>query len=459
MIDIIYPLVVVVLLFALTVFVHELGHYLVARWCGLKIEVFSIGFGQAIWKTERNGIVYKIGWLPFGGYVALPQMDPSGQISESRDEEGARLPDVAPWRRILVALAGATGNVLLAVFLAYMIFWFGKPAAPHEQSGVVGYVQPESEAYAQGLRPGDVIQTVNGEPVRNWNDIMMIVALVAESVTLEANGKIIDLTTVDTDYGMRELPGVSMVMYCHVARVLPGSSAEAAGVRNGDRIVAFAGTPVYSPPHLIDLVSRHPEEPASLVILRDGDQIELEVTPAYDPEEDRALIGVGFSWMAVDYDIKVHPRPSEQIRDIASMIFRFLAALVTPATTGRAAEAVGGPVFILSALWEMGRNSFMLAIWFTCLLNINLAVLNLLPIPVLDGGHILFALWEMVTRRKVNPRVTAVLAYIFVILLISLMIFLSFRDVHRMGLFPGRNVEEIAPVEEEEGNEIPTDGS
>ncbi len=454
MIDIIYPLIVVLLLFGITIFVHELGHYLVARCCGMKIEVFSIGFGRAIWQTERAGIIYKVGWLPFGGYVALPQMDPSSRISTEEDPEHAKLPGIAPWRKIVVAIAGAAGNVLLAVILAYFIFWFGKPAAPHEQSTAVGYVEEDSEAYAQGLRIGDEIKSVNDDPVRSWNDIMIIIAL-TDKVVLEANGKNIELPSEGTDFGMRELPGVSWIMYCHVAQVLPDSAAEKAGIRAGDRLLEFRGEKLYSPRHLTSLIRQYPDEPSSILVLRDDREIEIDITPQYIPEEDRAMIGVGFSWMAVDYDVKVHPRPSEQIHEIASMIFRFLGALVTPATAGKAAEAVGGPVFILSALWEMVRNSFMLALWFTCLLNINLAVLNLLPIPVLDGGHIMFSLWEMITRRRVNPRVMAFLMYVFVAILILLMVFLSYRDVLRMGFIPGRESEE-QPVSEEEKDNGPS---
>ena len=113
-----YTIVVILLLFGATIFVHELGHFLVARRCGMRVEVFSIGFGPAIWKTKRNGIVYKIGIIPFGGYVALPQMDPSGVKPRDDGEEKRDLPRIAPWKKILVALAGVTGNMIFAVFLA-----------------------------------------------------------------------------------------------------------------------------------------------------------------------------------------------------------------------------------------------------------------------------------------------------------------------------------------------------
>ena len=149
--DTLWILPILVLLFGVTIFIHELGHYLTARWLGLVVEVFSIGFGPSVWEKKVKGIRYKIGCIPFGGYVALPQLDPSGMShiqGGEGEEEGTPLPKEAPWRKMIVSVAGAVGNMLLAVLIAWLVFWIGIPAGPSERSSVVGFVAPDSVAYA-----------------------------------------------------------------------------------------------------------------------------------------------------------------------------------------------------------------------------------------------------------------------------------------------------------------------
>ena len=440
-----YTILVVLLLFGLTIFIHELGHFLVARWFGMKIDAFAIGFGPSIWSKKKDGVLYKIGIIPFGGYVALPQMDPNPEEQRAADEneneeEREPVPDIEPWKKIPVAVAGAVGNIILAFLIAWIIFWVGKPSAPHERDTRVGYVEQGSAAYEQGLRPGHFITEVNGEPVSNWQDIN-VSATLSRSVTLLAetpDGPLvidIPIETEDTELGVRLIPGVMWVSYADVSQVVPGSSAEQAGVKVGDRLIELDGETIWSQPQLVELVDELRGQTVPLIVKRDGERVELQVTPAYDPDQDRALIGIGFNPWAVDYDELIHPRPTALVAEFSTLIFRVLGALVTPETSGMAASALAGPVFILKSLWDMVQSSFVMALWFTCLLNVNLAVLNLLPIPVLDGGHIVFSLWEVVTRRRINTRFKVALMTACWFLLIAAMLFLSFRDFTRLGVF------------------------
>jgi len=443
----VWVLAVLVVLFGVTIFVHELGHYLAARLCGLVVEVFSIGFGPAIWKRRHKGVVYQIGCIPVGGFVALPQLDPTGMSTIQGDgkpaagktEAAPALPRVAWWRKVVVSLAGATGNFLLAVLLVWVVYWVGIPDGPSERSAVAGYVDPDSKAYAAGLRIGDEVASVNGVRVAKWSEVRMEAAL-HNVVMLQVRGASGERTiTVATERGMlgeQGLRGVDGRNLCAVLSVAPGMSAEKAGVRSGDTVVEFAGREVFSIGHLIALVEQQKDQTVSMKIKRvvDGKPalVSMSVTPAYDAASKQVRIGIRFNPQAVDFDIVSHPRPGAKLREYATAIFRVLQALGTPKQAGAASQALGGPVAIVASYWFIVKTSLMLAIAFTAFLNVNLAILNLLPIPVLDGGHIAFALWEAAAGRPAHPKVVNALVNVFAAVLIVLLVLLSGRDMDRM---------------------------
>lgn len=429
----------IILLFSLTIFVHELGHYLAARACGMVVETFSIGFGPALWQKRVKGVLYKIGSLPFGGYVALPQLDPTGESLGGNPEAPERaIPPAAPWKKIVVAAAGAVGNLLLAVALAWVIFWVGKPSAPHERRCVVGFVEETSEAWTAGLRIGDEILRVDGESIGNWQDLLMILALSSGEATdlavrtaSDGPERTMRVPTVKAGFGLRFPIGVDVENLCRVGGVMAGGSAEAAGLIAGDLIVELGGEKVYSRQHLSAIVTRERDRDLAIRIKRGTELLDLTVRPTYDPKENRALIGILFSQIDVDFDTITHPRPLAQIREHATGILRFLRALVTPKEAKAAAGAVGGPVSILYTYWQLMESSFLMAIWFTVFLNVNLGILNLLPIPVLDGGHIVFSAFEGVFRRPA-PKWLVLWSYrVFATLLIGVFILLTFRDSKR----------------------------
>jgi regulator of sigma E protease len=429
-----YAVVMVALLFGLTVFVHEFGHFLAARWCGLVVDTFSLGFGPALWKRRYRGVTYKIGVFPVGGYVALPQLDPSGtqlvQGSGAAREE-RHLPPVTPARKILVSLAGGVGNLLLAFALAWVVYRVGKPATPAERSATVGFVHPESLAHARGLRIGDEILSVNGEPVRNWTEFLMACVRYPEVTLAVRSGTERRTLTIPTEkgfFGEQTVRGVDGRSLCMVLSVEPGQSAAQAGLKAGDVIVEFDGAEVISRAQLVDLVARGEGQTHPLKVRRDGEILEREVVPRYDPAADQVRIGIQFNVMDMEFDHIVHPAPTEQIRSHAMAIFRMLAALTHPSQAKAASKAAGGPLAILINLWLLVRISLILAVFFTGLLNVNLAIVNLLPIPVLDGGHILFALWELVFRRPVNATVAGVITNAFAFAIILLFVLLTGRD-------------------------------
>ena len=446
----IYVTVIVLLLFGVSIFAHELGHFLAARAFGMVVEVFSLGFGPSIWKKKYRGTLYKIGIFPIGGYVALPQMDPTDALPAAKPKQTdvtagtsaneattpppKPLPPVAPWKKIIVAAAGAAGNMVLAAIIAWIVYWGGKPSTPGERCAVIGFVNTNSAAYTSGLRIGDEILAVNDVPVATWNDVIQENArfeTVRFAVRTPQGTNMMTVPTEKNALGFRMVDGLREITLCKVMTVEAKYSAAQAGVHPKDLIVKFNNVTVLSVDHLISLVSARPDMPTPLTVERGGKFLILTVSPQLDPALGRARIGIRFDPMAVDYDQVVHIPPSVQLKGHATMILRVVRALVSKEAR-HTAEGLGGPPMILYMIQDAVRKGIMIALWFMCFLNVNLAIINLLPIPVLDGGHIMFSLWELVTRRPVHPKLIAWLYQVFFFLFIAAIILLSLRDFHRL---------------------------
>ncbi len=431
-----YTVFLAIFLFGVTVFVHEFGHFIVARKCGLVVQTFSIGFGKAIWQWKKDGIVYKIGWIPFGGYVSLPQLDPEGMDKLQGAEEGESFPDVSPWKKIAVAFAGPIGNILLAIVLALVIWLIPGNDAGAQVRSLIGTIETNSTAYASGLREGDEILSVNGTTVNNWYEFSVETLLQSSdsvALTVRSSGveKELNVPVTDVGGGARIVEGIFPAIPCVFGSVRNESPAESAGILAGDEALAFSNLPILDWDHFTDLVqAMEPGETAALTVERDGEQLELSITPEYSEEYERMMIGVqlgggsGMPWM-------LYKNPIDQLKNDALAIVRVLQALTSFEEAPQAAKGLGGPIAILEMLMLSISMGFVNTLGFIRFININLAILNLLPIPVLDGGHIVFSLWHGITRRKVNAKIQAILVNVCAILLIGAMLLITFNDVDR----------------------------
>ena len=469
--DILYAAIAVILLFGATIVVHEFGHFLAAYWLGMVINVFSIGVGPAIWKRKIKGVLYKIGLVPFAGYVVLPQMEPQGvaeaaKSDDSLESESANkvksrqgaLPPVAAWKKIIVAISGALGNIALAILLAWIVYWVGKPSTPAEHSSVIGFVATNSIAYEKGLRAGNEIIAVNSRHVDNWNEILQENARHDEVIlTIKQDGNLhtISVPTAKNVFGIRVVEGLTEVSLCRVRAVEAGSTAHQAGIQNGDIIKAFDEIPIVSIEQLINLVRYRENIKVPIDVERNSELLSLLVTPQLDPKLKRARIGIQFDPMAIDYDYVVHIPPSVQLRKHATAILRAVRSLMTPKEARSTAQGIGGPLMILYMTLIMVRRGLIIALWFTCFLNVNLAILNLLPIPILDGGHVVFSLWELITRHPAHPKFVLWISQIFAALLIILFVMLTGRDILR--LFFIQRLNEHVTGEEKTTNSVSSD--
>ncbi len=436
---ILYVAVVVLLLFGAAIFVHEFGHYWVARKRGLKVEEFAIGFGPKIFGWTKDGIEYSWRWIPAGGFVKLPQMITSEALEG--DQKGEPLPPVSPWSKILVAFAGPFMNVVFAFAIATFLWVVGLPMPVNPP--IVGYVEKDSAEAKLGIRPGDVFVSVNGESVATWQDVAMNAALSTTSVipvVIERDGQKSEfklMATVDDEDAIKlksfNLDVQSPVL---VGRVESGGAADTAGLKPMDRVLSFVGVTVFSQRHLADLINANTDKASELVVERAGEQMKLSVTPKFDKEFKRARIGIAFAPPPVKYQVqRPGPTPWAQFADVWNKTVKTIKALANSKQTGVGAKDLSGPVGILAMLSAFVKTDFRLALSFLVLLNLNLAVLNLLPVPVLDGGHIVMSIIEKLRGRQLNVKFQEYTTTAFAVLLISFMLYVTFFDIKRVPLF------------------------
>ena len=450
--------IIVGLLFGLTVFVHELGHFLGARLCGLRVEAFSIGLGKAIWKRTSGGTVYKIGLIPFGGYVLLPQLDPSGmQVIQGASEEKTPLPPAAWWRRIIVSLAGPLGNLILAVIFAIIIWLLPlSPGSPKELSfdgAVVGYVVPDSATASAGVQTGDRILAVNGKKVNTWSELMVEShitskdGIVSLSVSNHISGAVQELNVpvYKNDLGYYYVDNILEAHLCAIEFIEEGTPAALSGLKPGDVVLAVNDSPIMSTFHFIEKISGSGGMPVTIKYYRMGNINTITITPEKRESsegESRFMIGAGLNKAFMSSSpLARYRNPVDQIRGDFESIGRILKGLVKRNEAGRVAKALGGPILIFKSMWQATLSGLIGLFAFVRFLGINLAVLNLLPFPVLDGGHIVFALWRGVFKREMHPKIVSGLVNIFAVLLIGLLIFISYRDVRVLAYSPKNKTE------------------
>jgi len=424
----------VVLLFGAAIFVHEFGHFWVARRRGLKVEEFAIGFGPKIYAWKRDGIQYSVRWIPAGGFVKLPQMVTSSAIEgESSKEE---LPAISPFSKILVALAGPLMNALFAVVIASLIYCVGLPVLVNPSK--IGYVEPNSAEARLGIQEGDKIVAVDGKPVKSWEEVYQATILALTNVipvAIEHEGKtnIYPLradTTNALDLKMLNLNPSDLVV---VKELLSGKPAEKAGLQAGDQIIEFAGIVISSQPQFTNLVQKYPDQPTTIVVMRGTNRLTLNVTPALNPSTKVSQIGVALG-MGKDVYVLEHPTPWAQITEVLNQLTSTISALVHSHTSGVKASDLAGPVGIITFLAVKVNTDYRLALGFLVMLNVNLAIINMLPMPVLDGGHILIAVLERIRRKPLDVRLVEYVTTVFAVLLISFMLYVTFFDLKRFPL-------------------------
>src|SRR5881227_2325638 len=440
----IFVLLEVLILFNLLIVVHELGHFLAARWRGLYIEKFGVWFGKPLWKKTINGVQYSLGSLPFGGFVALPQLAPMDIIEGKADLDRAKLPKISALDKIIVAVAGPVFSLLLALFFAGIVWAVGHPVSEGDSTTVIGYVMPDSPAQKAGLEPGDKILSVDGKPVKRFmgmNDSISWDVVRSEgdkvAVKFQREGKIqtvwVEPYRAETR-GWRRKSVRQLLIYPAetpiIDKVEPKSPAAVAELRPGDIIRGFNQTPIYNPVALLEYISKHPNDKLVLHVERNGSKLDIPVKPTLLPTAGEMKPRIGIQWDTTGIVSIQHPNPIEQVYNSVTSTLKTIGAVASPKSDVKL-QHLSGPVGIgrIYYLLFQSERGWQLALWFSVILNVNLAILNLLPIPVLDGGHIVLALIESIRRKPVNMRVLEVVQTSCAVVIIGYMLYITFFDV------------------------------
>ncbi len=440
----------VVLVFNLIIGVHELGHFLAARWRGLKVERFAIWFGKPIWKKKIGGVEYVLGSIPFGGYVALPQMATMEVIEGKTDDHAEQLPPVTPLDKIIVAFAGPLFSFSLAVLFAVAVWQVGKPANDSDNSTIIGWVDPTGPAWQAGLRAGDTILEVDGHAVRHFSPVSSMTDSVTWRIVTSTgtnipikyarNGKESTVLVVPIHQATKwyERKSLRRIMITAADKALIGgclsnSPSALAGLKEGDEVVSLNGEKIYSFGAVISAetaMSNTIVKPLTLGIMRGTNRFDCDLLAVKPKQPTNAPPMLGISWLIDTNVVLEHPSPADQIRLSAGQIFNTFGALFAK-NSDVSVQQLGGAVMIIRVYSNLfdDDDGWRRVLWFSVILNINLALLNLLPLPMLDGGHILLSLIEVIRRR---PSSAAILNYVqngFAILLIGFMIYIAFFDI------------------------------
>ena len=415
------------------VFVHELGHFLAARRIGVRVLTFSLGFGPKVAKFRRGDTEYCISAIPLGGYVKMAGENPDDQRTGADDEFMSK----SKWERFQVLIMGPVMNIALAIVVMTLVLYQGaEMPAYEEEPPVVGTIVEGSAAEGAGIQVGDRIVSVEGRATETWSDLFVEVMPRADRVISVVVGmpdggqRAINLTPdSQTEFEMGDL-GVGPIMEPQIRSVAAGEPAELAGLQIDDVIVAAAGDPVTSD-ELIERINASPGRPLELTIRRGDVLRQVEVTPAL--VGDIGLIGVSISPFAVRI---VEPGFAEAFTlslernyEWSGLIFQTLVGLFTAETSPK---QLVGPVGIAQLSGGAAELGLVALFSLLSMISLNLGILNLLPVPVLDGGHIVIMALEGVSRRDFSIRAKERMLLVGFVMLMTLMVTVIYNDLTRI---------------------------
>jgi len=425
--------IVVVAVLGLMIFVHELGHFMAAKSFGVRVLVFSLGFGKTLLHFKRGDTDYRISALPFGGYVKMAGDDPS----EVRQGDAAEFLSQPRWHRFLIVVMGPAMNVLLAVLLLAGLykFHFQRPAYL-EQPARVGDVEVGSPAAQAGIQVGDLILRLGGQANPSWEDVQFrVFAAVDETIPVEVerDGRVIKSSITPRAEGPNRIGSAGWYPYSPgiVETVEPGLPASKAGLKPGDEIVGIDGRKIACAVCVSYALQTGGGKPADLMILRAGKEFQVRVQPIYSEVlgEKRWRIGIAFPNGLVVRHLPWAQALAASLGDNARNCRATFDVLGKILTRRLSARSLSGPIGIAQISGEAYRAGVPELVFIVSSISLQLGIFNLLPIPVLDGGVILLLLVEGVIRRDLSTQVKERFVQVGVVFLLLLAVFVMYNDL------------------------------
>ncbi|MEE9614883.1 MAG: RIP metalloprotease RseP [Thermodesulfobacteriota bacterium] len=417
------------------IFIHELGHFVVAKLSGVGVETFSLGFGPKLISITRGGTEYRISVLPLGGYVKMVGESPEEEVSEAEREKSFTHKPLS--KRVAIVMAGSVMNVVLALVLFPVIYMIGIQAPAYMgKVPEVGSVKEGTPASEAGIREGDIIAAVDGKEMEDWEDLGMILSLSPAQplkLMVRRGEESFEVTIVP---GVSEETGAGLSGFYPPARpavgiVTKGGPADRAGLKTGDVIAAVNGEPLKRAGQIQEIVGTSGEE-RSFLVERDGEAFTVNIAPEFNEGAKLFLIGITIqeesvlrSYGFID-SIKLG---LDKTLEMAVLLFVVLKGLFSGVYS---AKSVGGPIMIAQMSGMAAETGVASLLTLVALLSLHIGLINLFPIPVLDGGYLVFFAIEFLRGKPLSDRVMGMTQQVGFAMLITLMVFVTYNDLDRV---------------------------
>ena len=415
------------------IFVHELGHFIMARRIGVRVLTFSLGFGPKLLTIKRGDTEYCISAIPLGGYVKMAGENPEDNRTGASDEFLSK----SKWQRFQVLVMGPIMNLVLALVVMALVLYQGAPVPAFEtQPVVIGAFEEPSVAREAGVQIGDRIVAIEGTPIANWKELSMAVAPKADRpITLEIDrgGSRKEITVTPIGQSKFEIGDIGIIPEIHpeTRRVFPNEPAQKGGLQAGDIVLGAGGEKDISYDRLVEIIRAHPNKPLEFVVRRNGKVQALTLTPHV--VDDIARVGAEFyAAEVIESDptlVEAFQLSAAQNWEWTTLIMTTLKGLFTRETP---MNQLMGPIGIAEMSGNAAESGWIHLFTLMAMISLNLGLLNLMPIPVLDGGHILILALEGVSRRDFSMKVKEKMLMVGFVLLLTLMVTVIYNDLARL---------------------------
>ena len=454
-----YWFIAPVLVITVVVFIHELGHFLVARWCGVKISAFSIGFGPEIFGFhDRHGTRWRFAWIPLGGYVKFIDDENAASVPDhkklaqmSPEDRAGSFQGKPLWQRAAVVAAGPFANFLLTLVLFALLFGINGEKL---RVARIDAVVPGSAAERAGLKPGDIVQQINGEEVAGFEQLMTTIRTSANEpldMVVRRGGSTVTLTVTPERKEIASplggtIPsgviGIKVLRKPYIEEVIAGGAADRAGLKPGDMILQIDGKPVPSFEELVSLLRPSAGKTLQVMVARKEQKLTLAVTPRarIRKTEDgktvtTGIIGVRISAPPEDF-IRKHYGPLAAMWKGFTETYKFLETTLVnlkKIADGReSARQLGGPITIVQVSGQVAALGLEKLVWWTAVISASIGLLNLFPIPLLDGGHLMYYAVEAIRGRPLSQKAQEIGFTIGALMVFSLMVLVFYNDLARL---------------------------